>query len=253
MTNLTVSDCSTTDKVSAEFGVLLFEILEELKQNESANLTKLKIISSTLTVKDKSEIKMFSDSELEDIQSCKSIETLLVNKLRHCYRWDDHSLLTVYMSSLKSEKCLKLLHLFDAKIYSLHKLHQIQEQLPPESSEVPKDYVKMIAIVDKVFSEITKEEYDELKKFIADHCGVEPYVISPFLKTHPYFSIAIEWGIPVTATSYMIEMAKINEQKFCKETFVCLKISSAVIFDHRDNVRDYIKCCGVRHAITHYL
>ena len=28
---------------------------------------------------------------------------------------------------------------------------------------------------------ITKEEYDELKYFIAEHCGVEPYMLSPFL------------------------------------------------------------------------
>jgi len=38
----------------------------------------------------------------QTINSCKDIKTLLVEKLRHCYRWDDHPLLTVLMSSLNA-------------------------------------------------------------------------------------------------------------------------------------------------------
>lgn len=228
------------EEASAEFGLLLIEILEELKHNESANLYKLQIISSTLTIKDKTGDKMFSDSELEDIQSCKSIETLLINKLRHCYRWDDHHLLIVLMKSLKAKNCLKLLHFFEIKYYSQIKLHEIQAQLPPEGSKISEGYEKMIAIVDKIFSEITMEEYDELKQFIADHCGVEPYVVSPFLKAHSFFSVAIEWSIPAKAISYMTDAAKINAQKFCEEKFMYLKISTTVIFDYRDNVRLFL-------------
>ena len=161
--NLEIINNNVAENASIEFGHLLSEILEELKQNESAYLDKLQIISSTLTVKDRSGVKMFSDGQLEDIQSCTSIKILLVNKLRHCYRWDDHYLLNVLLSSLKAEKCLKLLHLFEVKVYSQLKLHEIKAQLPQESSEIPEGYEKMIAIVDKVFSEITKADYDELK------------------------------------------------------------------------------------------
>ena len=250
LTNLTITNCNTPEKASTEFGLLLIEILNVLKQNESDNLEKLQIISSTLTVKDSSGVRIFSDSELEDIQSCTSIKTLLINKLRHCYRWDDYSMLTVFMSSLNAGKCLKLLHLFEIKIYSQIKLQQICEQLPQESSTVPEDYKKMIAIVDKTFSSITKEEYDELKYFIADHCGVEPCVISPFLKARPFFSVAIEWCIPVNAVSCMIETARANTHKFCKETFKYLNISSTVIFDYRKNVRYYNCCmCNMLHSL----
>ena len=44
----------------------------------------------------------------------------------------------------------------------------------------------MVAIVDKLFSDITKEEYVELKQFISQHCGVEPDVMSPFSKASPF-------------------------------------------------------------------
>jgi len=241
LTSLSITDCNTPEKASAEFGLVLIEILKELKQNESDNLEKLQIISSTLTVKDSSGVRMFSDSELEAIQSCTSIRTLLVQKLRHCYRWDDYSMLIVLLSSINAKESLRLLRLFEIKVYSQIKLHQIQAQLSQEQIDLPKGYEKMIAIIDKIFLDITKIEYDELKQFIADHCGVEPYVVSPFLKASPFNSVIIEWLVPVTAISYMIETAKSNTHKFTKEIFAYLKISSTVIFDHKDNVR-YHSC-----------
>jgi len=183
---------------------------------------------------------MFSDSELEGIRSCKDIDTLLVVKLRYCYRWDDHSLLTLLMKKINSDRCLKLLRLFEFKLYSQLKLQQISVHLSHDNAQFPDDYHKMIAIVDKIFSDITKEEYDELKQFISQHCGVEPYVMSPFVKASPFSSIVFEWFIPVSAVLYMIKTAKNNTQKFTP-AFLYLKISSKVIFDHRENVRCF-KC-----------
>ena len=96
----------------------------------------------------------------------------------------------------------------------------------------------MVAIIDKkIFSSITKEEYDELKQFISQHCGVEPYVMSPFSKASPFSSVVFEWFIPVSAVPYMIETTKTNVIMFTKGMFLYLKISSTVIFDLRENVR----------------
>ena len=226
----------TAEQASAEFAILLQQILKELKKNENDNLELLKIMSSTLTVKNKSGVRMFSDSELEGIYACDNINTLLVVKLRHCYRWDDHSMLTLLMKNINSQECLKLLQLFEFKMYSQIKLQQICEQLSEGSSRIPDCYDKMIAIVDKIFSDITKEEYDELKQFISQHCGVEPYVMTPFSKASPFSSIVIEWSIPINPVSYMIRTANRNAHVFTKEIFVYLKISSTVIFDHRDIV-----------------
>jgi len=226
-------------EANAEFGVLLIKILEELKKNKKANLELLKAVSSTLTIKNDSNVNMFNDGEVEKIHACKNIKTLLLVKLRHCYRWDDHSILKVVLtSSLNAEKCLKLLHLFEIKWYSKMKLQQIQEHCLQEKSEFPNGYHNMVAIVnDKKFSSITKQEYDELKQFISQHCGVEPYVMSPFSKASPFSSIVIEWFVPINSVSYMIETAKNNVYEFNKENFLYLKISSTVIFDYRNNVR----------------
>jgi len=235
---------NTAEQASVEFGVLLNEILKELKTNENNNLELLKTVSSTLTVQKKEGARMFSDSEVEGIYACNSVTILLMIKLRHCYRWDDHSMLTVLMSSLNAQKCLKLLHLFEVKLYSKMKLQQIHEHCLQQKTEFPNGYHNMVAIVnDKIFSSITKEEYDELKQFISQQCGVEPYVMSPFSKASPFSSIVIEWLITFNAVSHMIETAKNNVNKFNKENFLYLKISSTVIFDHRKNVRYLLLQC----------
>ena len=227
----TSNSIQTVEQASVEFAILLDEILQELKKDEEKYLKLLKIMSSTLTVKDKSGVLMFSDSEVEGIRCCNNIDTLLVVKLRHCYRWDDHSMLNVLMKGIKSQKCLQLLQLFDFKMYSQIKLQQISAQLSQGNTRFPENYDKMIAIIDKIFSDITMEEYDALKQFLSQHCGVEPYVLSPFS------SVVIEWFIPVNAAPDMIEAAKINVTRLTMEKFLYIKISSTVIFDHRENVR----------------
>ena len=77
---------STPEEVSVEFGVLLNEIIKELEKNEISNLRKLKTISSTLTVNKNSKIRVFNDRQMEEIRACNSIDAILTDKLRHCYR-----------------------------------------------------------------------------------------------------------------------------------------------------------------------
>jgi len=230
---------STPDKASIEFGFLLEEILEELEKNKTSNLHKLQTISSALTVQNNSKVHVFTDRQLEEIWACDSIRTLLIIKLRHCYRWDDFIMLTKLMSSIKSEKCLHLLESFEVKIKSEMKLQHIYEYCIQKGFEFSEEYHKIIAIVDnKIFSDITKKEYDDLKHFVSKQCGVEAYVISPIIKASSS-SLILEWFIPVTAVVHMIEIALSNKGNFTKVYFVYLKISSAVIFDCRDNVSNF--------------
>jgi len=94
----------------------------------------------------------------------------------------------------------------------------------------------MVAIVTrKIFSRITKEEYDELKKFISSHLGVKPYVIPPFYEAATH-SLILEFFVPVTAILHMVETATKHKDEFVKKSFVYLRISLNVIFDLRQNV-----------------
>ena len=227
---------STPHEASVEFGILLVEIVEELEKNNTGNLRKLKAVSSTLTIQNTSKDHVFTDGQLELIQACNSIYTLLVYKLRHCYKWYNFSMLTILMSSIKSEKCLSLLRNFEVKVNSKMKLQQIYDHCKQKSFEFSAEYHKIVAIVDdKIFSEITIKEYEILKHFVSEQCGVEDYVISPVTKI-AVSSLILEWYIPVTAVAHMIKIALSNKVNFIKNCFLYLKISSTLILECRDTV-----------------
>ena len=227
---------STPDEASVEFGILLDEIVQELEKDESNNLRKLKTVSSTLTIQKASKVHVFTDTQLKEIQACNSVHTMLVYNLRHCYRWDDFSMLTILLSLMKSKACLNLLKKFEVKVNSKMKLKQIYEYCKQKSAGFSEEYHKIIAIVDdKIFSEITHKDYEVLKHFVSEQCGVEDYVISP-VATIAISSLILEWYIPVTATAHMIKIALNNKGNFTKNCFVYLKISSTLILDYRDTV-----------------
>ena len=211
--------------------------MEELEKNETKNLRRLKAISSSLTIQNNSKVHVFTDTKLKEIQACNKIDILLIDKLRHCYRWDDCSILTVLMSSIKSTKCLKLIKNFEVKVNSKMKLQQIyDEHCKQPGFKMTKEYHKIIAIVnDRLFSDITLEEYHVLKHFVSEQSGVEDYVISPFTKASSS-SVILEWYIPVTAVGHMIKIALRNKRIFFKNCFVYMKISSSVILDCRNIV-----------------
>ena len=224
-------------QANTEFGILLANVIGELAKNEAKNLELIKVVCSCLTVDTNSDALLFSEEEQKVINACDHIRTLFTIKLRPCWRWDDFSILKTIVQSLDSaDHCKQLLVQYEKKIYIQMKLQDIYHQCQPKKHNLPEGFHKMVAIVqDKIFSQITLEEYKELKDFIALHCKVEPYVISPFTKVG-VSSVLLEWMVPLTAVPHMIEMATKNANVFITQEFVYLKISSTVIFDKRDNV-----------------
>ena len=204
-------------------------------KNKEENLTLLKSICSTLTIKNNSKVPIFSDEELKIIMTSTDIQYLFLVELRKYWRWDDFSVLSVIVASLNSKKCELLLVQFEKKVDARIKLNEIYEHCKKQN-DFPKGFHKMVVITNKLFSDITKKEYDELKSFVSRHCGVEPYAISPFVKAASS-SVILEWYIPGAAVAYMIEIASLNKQLFGIHDVVYLKITASVIFDRRKNVR----------------
>ena len=228
---------TTPHQASIEFGFLLSNIIGELKCNEQDNLNTIKNVCSFLTIKDSPAVLLFNEEQRKAIDTCNDIRTLFTDNLRGCLRWDDFSLLRFLVQSLESsEHCEAMLNQFEEKIDNQMKLQQIYEQCMQEKRDIPDGYDKMVAIVrGKIFSRITKEEYEKLKKFITFHLGVKSYVIPPFDKA-AHSSLVLEYFVPVTAILHLVEMAIENMDNFVKESFVYLRISLTVIFDLRQNV-----------------
>ena len=226
----------TPEQASIEFGILLANITKQLAKNEVENLDLIKFVCSYLTVKDDPSTLFFNEEQRKEIDASSNLRTLFKENLRHCLRWDDFSLLKKIVESLDSPQCINLINQFEKKIYSRIKLKEIHEHCKQQSKSLPEGYHKMVAIVtNKYFLHITLEEYRELKEFILHHCKVDSYVMSPFTDLS-IGSLLMEWIIPSTAVSHMIEMATMNANVFISENFIFLKISSTVIFDRRNNV-----------------
>jgi len=232
---------TTPHQASGEFGILLANIIKELKKNESENLEIIKSVCSFLTIKDDPGVLLFNEEQQEAIDACDNIRTLFTKNLRGCWRWDDFTLLKTLVQSLEcSEHCEMMLNQFEEKLDNQMKLQQIYEHCMQEKRDIPDGYNKMVAIVrGKIFSRITKEEYGTLKQFISTHLGVEPYVIPPFYKA-AHSSLVLEYFVPIAANSHMIDTATKNMDEFIRESFVYLRISLTVIFDLRQNVSYFI-------------
>ena len=164
VTHSKVVQFPTFDEASVEFGILLEEIVQELEKDEFKNLRRLKAVLATLTIQKDSKIHVFTDAQLKEIQACSSVHTMLVRDLRHCYRWDDHSMLTILMLSINSKTCLNILKKFEVKVNSKMKLQQIYEHCKQNSAKFSEEYHEIVAIVDdKIFSKITHKEYEILR------------------------------------------------------------------------------------------
>ena len=203
--------------------------------DELENLKAIKSICRYLPISVNSDKLMFTDEQLEEIDACNKIRDIF-GQLRYHLRWDDHLILAAILNRLDSEECEELLGKFQSKIDSQMKLKQIFEECKNQKKEVPKGYDKMVAIVNKKYSRITKEEYDQLKCFIAEHCGVESYVLSPFLSMSPS-SLLLEWLVPSAAITHMVETATKNEHIFIRESFIFMRIANTVVLDIKNEVR----------------
>ena len=230
----------TPKEASSEFGILLANIINVLAKNEVNNLKFIKVMCSCLTVEeDPNAALLFSKEQQKAINACDNIRTLFTTELRHCWRWHDFTFLKKIVQYLDSaDRCelLQLLNQYENKIYIQMKLQHIHEYCQQEKQNLPEGYHKMVAIVqDKIFCQVTLEEYKKLKDYISQYCKVDPYVISPFTKAG-ISSLLLEWMVPLTTVPHMIEMATMNANVFITQNFVYLQISSTVIFDKRNNV-----------------
>ena len=224
-------------QASTEFGILLANIIKELAKNEDENLELLKVVCSYLTVGKDPDSLMFNEEQQEAINACSNIRTLFTTKLRCCWRWDDFACLKKIVQSVDSSgHCEKLLEQYEEKLSIEMKLQDVYENCQRHKEELPEGYQKMVAIVqNKIFSRITLGEYNTLKDFVSQHCKVESFVMSPFIKAS-VSSLLLEWLFPLAAAPHMIEMATMNANVFIAQNFIYLNISSTVIFDKRDNV-----------------
>ena len=225
---------SNPTEAASEFASILSLIEKILEKDEAENLSAIKSVCRYVTRSSDSGEPMFSEEQLREIRACANLQNILL-KLRQHWRWDDHLLLTTILYRLDSEACEELLGRYQSKIDCQMRLEEIFNECKKQQQEIPEGFSKMVTIVNKKYLRITKEEYEQLKCFIAEHCGVEPYVLSPFLNMSQS-SLLLEWFIPSNAIAHMVEISIKHKSVFIKQSFTFLQIADVIIFDHRIQV-----------------
>ena len=230
----------TPAEASQEYGILLNKIITKLEKNKDYYLKLIQDMCSCLTANENSSILFFSREQQIAINACSSIKTLFTVELREYCRWYDLSFLKKILQSIEKprdrKKYTELLDKYKQKIDIHMKLQKIQENCQHMMENLPEGFLKMVAIVqNKIFYQVTLEEYIELQKFISENCDIDPIAMTPLNKMDKS-SLLLEWSVPSTVESHMIRAANMNANIFIRQNFICLKISSTVIFDKRDNV-----------------
>ena len=226
------------DDLSVEFGAVVSDIAEELEQCIQKKLEKLKLVCYHLT--DGRNKLILSQYEKDQIKHSKTVYDIFEVVSPH-WRWNSHRLLVTIIKRVKSPRALEMLDRFKKKIDYKSKLKSVHDLLERRNEPFPPGYCKMVAIVDKDYSEITLEEVSELEKFVEEYLGVRG-----FSEVHPSNSVCVLWHVPIAAVKSLSTKARQYKDGFILESFLYLKIGDVIVFDIRQNV----SCCV--HIITSY-
>ena len=199
-------------------------------------LESCKEFCSNLKIGD-SEILLFNDEQLAEINKCATFHSLFVILRKH-WSWKEYCILKTIIATCESKEAEDELDKFEKLMSSYCGMKLISDEYSPD--ELPVDYVKLCIKIDKPYKNLTLQDFGELQTFIFEHLNVQKYVALPFIK-FLYSSLYLEWHIPVQVVSHIIEMIYLNQRTFIQKSIVLITIGEKSIIDvqsgspHSDN------------------
>ena len=213
-------------KASAQFSSLV-RTVEAVLDKSSDNLDLCKRFCLDLTISDNSDTLLFNDEQLLKIEQCQTFRELF--KLLHQnWSWREYCILKHIISECNSKEARDELEKHEKIMSSFAGLQLISDNFLPE--ELPRDYVKMIVIIEKPYKKLTMKEYVEIQDFIFKHMDVKPYIAHPFIK-FLFSSMHIELFILHHAIPHMTKMAHKDISVFAEKSITYIKIGKEVIVD----------------------
>ena len=200
------------DEFSLEFSALVADVAEILET--PTNLQKIKLVCCNITTPQKS--LLLSEKENAEIRASSSVFEIFY-LLRGHWRWDNHRLLFTLIKRDGSQEALEKLNQFRKKIYYTQELNKLADFCQSAEKPLPPGYTKMVAIIEKDYTDFTVKECDELDEYLVDAFGG---IIPPTAKIENSNSIKVTWYIPAEAVSWLLTKAY-----QAKEIFQLLSIS----------------------------
>ena len=185
------------DDFSLEFSALVADVAEILNVT---HLNKLKLVCCGITTPENS--LMFGERESAAIQACISFFDMFY-QLRHHWRWDNHRLLFTLIKRSNSQKALEKLEQFERKIDYTKKLRDLSSSFQSAHRSLPPGYAKMVAIIEKDYSDFSLEDCKELDEYLTSSFGSALH--PPTYEKSS--SIKITWYIPAGAVGGLLSKA----------------------------------------------
>ena len=199
--------------------------IEELLDKKCRNkLKRSKQFCSHLTIGDNSGVLLFSDEQLQKIHTCSTFSELFAILRKH-WSCNNYSILTHIISFKKAKKEAKL---FEKRMALYQGMKIISEKFSPDN--IPEDYIRLKAIINKPYQELSRKKFAELQKFIFRNLDVNEYIALPFIE-FLFSSLHLEWYVLKKAAAHMSKMAKQNEEVFVSNSVVFIQVDQLVVLD----------------------
>lgn len=201
------------DDMSVDFSALVADVAEILDKSMT-NLEKLKSVLYPITTPERS--LLFNTNKTEKIRASKSVFDIFY-ELRDYWRWDSHRLLYILIKRSKSPEALEKFNQFENKINYTKKLNEMFGHFQSIHKPLPPGYTKMVAIIEKDYSDFEVKDCQELDEYLTS-CFGSPALCPPSYSDSS--SIKVVWYIPIEAVSGLLSVAY-----QAKEIFELLSIS----------------------------
>ena len=213
------------DEASKQFGTVVADVAEELSSTYSEqNLEKVKNICYRFT--NGHSTPLLSQKDKDRIKSCDDILGVFL-VMQPYWNWCSHYLLMKMIQRFGSLKAKRILEKFEKRINYSMKLKTIYEKIMENKLQVPQGHCKMIAIINKNYSEVTLKEWLETELIIFECLDVP----QPPSEINTSQGIETVWYISTAAVNSLRSKGEQHKEVLCKKSFIILQVGDTVVFD----------------------
>ena len=215
--------------MSAEFARLIYKIgciLDE-SSNHINNLKKCKRLCCLLKASDNSNTLLYTAENREKIHKSLNFAQFFDIVNQHL-SWNEYYILAQIIDECDSDEAEKEFHKYKRKIAVSTGLQIISSA----NSNPPTGFERFCVIIDKPYTRLTLEKYEEIKTFIFNNLEVHRYVTNKYIRVL-FDSLHLEWHVTMQAIPHMIKMAYKHQALFTKNLFIFIQIGKKVIINSK--------------------
>ena len=152
--------------------------------------------------------------------------------------WNEYYILTEIIDECDSDDAEKEFQKYKQKMAVCTAL----QILSSKNCNPPAGFEKFCVIIDKPYTRLTLEKYEEIKIFIFKNLDVHHYVTNKHIRVL-FDSLHLEWHVTVQAIPHMIEMAYKHRLLFTKKLFVFMQIGEEVVINVKGDLELSVSYC----------